>query len=172
MANYPYMNFQQPYSYNPYQMAYQTPQSGQGPQQIAATQSIIPTVGSVAPQQPISQQGIVCCPVTSKAEAEAYRVEALGPGVLMPDLGHGMIYYKKFNNQTALADFAEFRYVPPQEPSSEPQAQDTPAIDLSAVVGAFSSKFDEVEKKIDIIVDRLPIIPEKPVETAKGGAKK
>ena len=57
--------------------------------------------------------GFICCPVTSREEAVATRVEAFGPAILMPDLGHGMIYYKRFNDKTALADFGVFRYVSP-----------------------------------------------------------
>lgn len=71
-------------------------------------------------QRPIQQVqqaplGYVCKPVTSREEAVATSTDYFSLGVVMPDLGHGMIYLKRFNQQTGSSDFFEFqRYIPEQ----------------------------------------------------------
>lgn len=147
MANYPYMNYQQPpYQayvqppYNPWQQPQPTQQSFQPVQQ--------------QPQQS-AQPAFMCIPVTSRAEAEAQRVEAFGPAFIMPDPGHNVIYYKRFNNNTALADFIEFRAVQNQDAQ---QSSNAPQIDFNAVlgaIGAFNNRFDAVTEKLDSIAARI-----------------
>lgn len=56
-----------------------------------------------------------CRPVTSKEEATAVQVDFFGPGTIMPDLGHGIIYLKRFNNQTGACDIFEFVAQQPKE---------------------------------------------------------
>ncbi len=105
-----------------------------------------------------TQGGFICCPVTSREEAVAYRVEAFGPSVIMPDFGHGMIYFKRFNEKTALADFAEFRYCPPQKDGSN--APEKPHdVDISTIFGDFSKCMDELSQKVDSIIEKLESKP-------------
>lgn len=158
MATYPYAPYQQSYAgfnaYSPYPPIPQPPV--QQPQFAPQPSPAVPPQG---------QPGFVCCPVTSKEEAVAYRVEAFGPAVVMPDLGHGMIYFKRFNNNTALADFAEFQLVP------EAQKQQTQPLDLPAIFGSFQNRFDAMESKMDAIAERLESrTPPKPT-AQKGSAK-
>lgn len=175
MANYPpYMNFQHPVYGYPY---------GQTGMTMPAVQPVqnYPSVQPVQPSQPVqpapspaaqsNQQGIMCFPVTSRAEADAQRVEAFGPAFVMLDFGHGMIYYKKFNNETALADFAEFKIVPRGKEQEQAQ-QESPKIDYMAILGAFTGRLDSMDKKIDEIVDRLETkAAAKQQSTPKGAAK-
>lgn len=151
---------------------YPTPQAIQAAynqQNMMQQQANVPVQNQTVQAQ-ANPQGFVCCPVTSKAEAEAYRVEAFGPPVLMPDLGHGVIYYKKFNTNTALADFAEFKFVP-EQPEQASQQQTAPAIDVTALIGAVSGRFDAIDKKMDDIVERLESkSAQKPVQQ-KGATK-
>lgn len=71
-------------------------------------------------QQPVQPQGFSCKPVTSREEALAASTEYFSSGVIMPDLAHGMIYLKRFNQQTGVSDFFEFRhYTPEQAPKVE-----------------------------------------------------
>lgn len=146
----------QPVYYNPYQqqtpymyqdqlsqlrgMQYQAPQPMQGPYMNG---------------QQNAQSGFICCPVTSREEAVAFRVEAFGPAVIMPDLGHGMIYFKRFNDKTALADFAEFRYCQ-QETGAKEQTQ---SIDIPAILGGFTKRMDDIGQKVDSIIERLESKP-------------
>ncbi len=37
-------------------------------------------------------------------------------GDIMPDLGHGVIYLKRFNPNTGTSEFAEFKYAAPTPP--------------------------------------------------------
>lgn len=74
------------------------------------------------PTQPQTVQGGVtapsgfsCRPVTSRLEAEAVQVDFLGPGTIMPDLGHGVIYLKRFNPNTGASDFVVFAMEQMQE---------------------------------------------------------
>ena len=62
--------------------------------------------------------GFVCRPVTSKEEATAVQVDFFGPGTVMPDLAHGIIYLKRFNSQTGACDIFEF--TAPVEKEQEP----------------------------------------------------
>lgn len=59
--------------------------------------------------------GFSCRPVTSRLEAEAVQVDFLGPGTIMPDLGHGVIYLKRFNPNTGASDFVVFAMEQMQE---------------------------------------------------------
>lgn len=144
MANYP--------AYQPMypQYGYQQPMM---PQPVQTVPQPVPQ-----PVQPAVNNGYICCPVTSRVEAEAYRVEAFGPAVLMPDIGHGVVYYKKFNQQTGGADFAEFKSV---------MQEQAPAIDYNAVLGMFTNRLDGVDKKLEDVLEKLKT----PKPAAKGAVK-
>lgn len=96
--SYPYMGNYSPI--NPYTPQQQTPQMPQNLSQNAA---------------------FVCRPVTSREEAVAVQADYFGPGTLMPDLGHGIIYLKRFNPNTGASDFVEFRLAVPEEPKPAPE---------------------------------------------------
>lgn len=160
MANYPGFN---PYAgaMYPQNMGYGAPFMGSqnggmmGPAQVQN----VPVPGNV-PVQPQAQNGFICVPVTSREEAVATRVEAFGPPALMPDFGHGMIYFKRFNEKTALADFAEFKLVPEGDKTQEvKEPQKGP--DLMALVGAFQGRFDAIEGKMDALAEKLDKQPKK-----------
>lgn len=72
------------------------------------------------PPQPV-QSGYVTRPVTGREEALGVQVDFFGPGTIMPDLGHGVIYLKRFNPNTGSSDLLEFAYQPPQAAQPEPQ---------------------------------------------------
>lgn len=78
-----------------------------------------------------SNSGYICRPVTGREEAVAMQVDFLGPGTLMPDFPHGIIYFKRFNPNTGAADFVEFRLAPPQ-PEPKP-AQGVTMDDFNAL---------------------------------------
>lgn len=78
-----------------------------------------------------NNSGYICRPVTGREEAVAMQVDFLGPGTLMPDFPHGIIYFKRFNPNTGAADFAEFRLAPPQ-PEPKP-AQGVTMDDFNAL---------------------------------------
>lgn len=100
--------------------------------------------------------GFLCVPVTSREEAVATRVEAFGPPVLMPDFGHGMIYYKRFNEKTALADFAAFRYVSPQEEAAQQQPQEAPPhIDYTSIISSFAQRLDNISGQLGQLVEHV-----------------
>lgn len=101
-----------PYSYSPY--------GGYSPYQPMGGQSMnIPTqqpaMAQNAPQT--AQQGVYTCrPVTSREEAVAVQADFMSMGTLMPDLAHGVIYLKRFNQQTGGSDFFTFALQQPKEP--------------------------------------------------------
>ena len=66
-------------------------------------------------------QAFACHPVTSREEAVAAQTDYFSAGLVMPDLGHGTIYLKRFNPQTGASDFFEFRAV--QEEKAEELVQ-------------------------------------------------
>lgn len=72
------------------------------------------------PQQNYMQQpSFTCHPVTSREEAVAAQTDYFSAGLVMPDLGHGCIYLKRFNPNTGASDF--FRFVmEPEAPKVDP----------------------------------------------------
>lgn len=66
------------------------------------------------PIQPTAP-GYICKPVTSREEAVATSTDYFSLGVVMPDLGHGMIYLKRFNQQSGASDFFEFKLHTPEQ---------------------------------------------------------
>ncbi len=88
------------------------------------------------------QSGFVCRPVTSKLEAEAVQVDFLGPGTIMPDLGHGVIYLKRFNPNTGYSDFLSFSF--DQNQTSE---QENPESEISGI----KKEINELKKEIEEI---------------------
>lgn len=68
------------------------------------------------PQLGYVPQGFSCKPVTSREEAMCMSTNFNGLGDIMPDLGHEMIYLKRFNTNTGMSDFLEFQLVPPKPP--------------------------------------------------------
>lgn len=67
------------------------------------------------------QGGFSVQPVTSREEALAVIADPMSPGVLLPDLGHGAIYVKRFNPNTGISDFGEFRLAQPAAPEAPPE---------------------------------------------------
>ena len=124
--NYPY--------YNPYQFA---PQS--------APQTRFDQIGANPPQMQnvpapqAAQQGaaFLTRPVTSREEAVAAQVDFLGPGTIMPDLGHGVVYLKRFNQNTGACDIFEFVA---QQQKEAPAVQYATIEDLNALRDELLSK--------------------------------
>ena len=88
----------------------------------------VPPVPVYAPQSaPAPQNGQISAgfgvqSVTGREEALAVIADPMSAGVLLPDLGHGVIYFKRFNPNTGTSDFAEFALVQPRvENAPEPE---------------------------------------------------
>lgn len=112
-----------------------------------------PPVGpQPAQSQNMGQSGYVCRPVTSREEAVASQVDFLGPGSIMPDFGHGMIYFKRFNPNSGSAEFYAFALQQPAQAPTQP-APTAPAYDprqdieaLRGDVNALRGELDEIKK--------------------------
>ena len=89
-------------------------------------------------QQPAQSGGYICRPVTCREEAVAAQVDYFSAGLVMLDLAHGMIYVKRYNSNTGLSDWGEFKYCPPQ-----PEA---PAVDPAQFVTR--KEFDEFARRM------------------------
>lgn len=110
--NYPTWGYQ-PYNYQQPMQTYQPP----------------------APQQ---NPSTICRPVTSKEEAMGVPVDFMGALMVFPDLSHGKVYLKRFNQNTGSADFMEF--VPAQA------VEEAPPVDPFA---ALHEQLSELSQKID-----------------------
>lgn len=110
---------------NPYQPYYPTalPQQTMQPMQ--------------QPQAP--QSGYSTRPVTSREEALGAQVDFFGPGMLMPDLAHGIVYLKRFNQNTGASDLFEFRVVQPEAQTEQPD-------ELEQIRESIKRLEDELEK--------------------------
>lgn len=73
-------------------------------------QPYMPGAYSYQPQIPqmTQQPSFSCRPVTSREEAQAAQIDFFSPGSIMPDLGHGVIYLKRFNQNTGGSDLFTF----------------------------------------------------------------
>lgn len=157
-----------PYNYPTYQptridQQQYIPQNG--PQNAA--QSVLPQ-GNINQTQ--VQTGFLCRPVTSKEEALAVQVDYLSAGTIMPDLGHGMMYLKRFDSNTGLSNMFEFALVQPQS-NENPQEQTSVAIpDYSDTFRIFGEKLGSVSDRIDELAWKLDQLKAKqPIQ--KGASK-
>lgn len=84
-----------------------------------------PYYPTALPQQPVQQmqqpqQMYSTRPVTSREEALGAQVDFFGAGTLMPDLAHGIVYLKRFNQSTGASDLYEFRLAQPEAQPEQP----------------------------------------------------
>ena len=98
-------------------MAWNYPYNGYSPMNTYMPQQAFAAPQSATVAQPMNnpQPMFNCRPVTSKEEAQAVQVDFFGPGTLMPDLGHGVVYLKRFNQNTGACDIFEFVAQQPKE---------------------------------------------------------
>lgn len=82
---------------------------GYAPYGFNPTQTYMPQQQTAQPQQ--MTQAFTCHPVTSREEAVAAQTDYFSAGLVMPDLGHGCIYLKRFNQNTGTSDISEYRLV-------------------------------------------------------------
>lgn len=82
-------------------------------------------------------------PVTSREEALGAQVDFFGLGMLMPDLAHGIVYLKRFNQNTGASDLFEFRLA---EPVQEAPASATNSGELDEIKANIKRLEDEMEK--------------------------
>ena len=120
------------YGWNGYNPGYMPQTPVQAPQSV-------PVVQTVSNPQP----GFNCRPVTSKEEAQAVQVDFFGPGTIMPDLGHGVVYLKRFNQNTGACDIFEFVA---QQQKEAPVVQYATIDDLNALRDELMSKRKAAKK--------------------------
>lgn len=102
------------------------------------------------PQVNNQPAGYVCRPVTSREEAVAVTVDFLGPGTIMPDFGHGMIYFKRFNPNSGGAEFFDFSVQPPPQAQVQQQtAPDAPAYDPREDIEVLRNEFSVLREELD-----------------------
>lgn len=99
--------------------------------------------------QQTSQPGYVCRPVTSREEAVAVPVDFLGPGTIMPDFGHGMIYFKRFNPNSGGAEFFDFSVQ--ATPQTQQNAPAAPAYDPRGDIEKLKGEIDILREDLDEI---------------------
>lgn len=97
-----------------------------------------------------------CVPVMSRAEAERAEINCFGPGLIMTNLGQGMVYLKRFNPQKGEVEVLDFAFVPPPPPPAPPPANYDPRADIAAMmenmsalqasVSALCSEWEESKK--------------------------
>lgn len=105
------------------------------------------------PQQQMPQQNgqaFACHPVTSREEAIAAQTDYFSAGLVMPDLGKGMIYLKRFNPSTGSSDFFDFRLVQPEEPA---KVEYVTKEEFDKFRTEMLAKKAPVKKKVEVIED-------------------
>lgn len=147
----------QPYGYPPVYSP-----GGMAPQSIQNTTGWAQSPVGVSVPQP-QQGGFLCRPVTSREEALGVQVDYFSPGTLMPDLGHGVVYLKRFNNSTGASDLFQFALVPPSE---EGGGEKRPA-GQSATLEGISGQLAAVTQRIDALFGAVEGL--RPPEVEKEG---
>lgn len=152
----------QPYQYPTYipprydqQAAMQTAQSVPQPPQM---QNAVNTIAA-------PQAAFLCRPVTSREEALAVPADFMSNGTIMPDLGHGMIYLKRFDSNTGLSNMFEFAMV--QQNAAEESVPVVP--DYSEILEGLGERLDSLAERLDDLADKLDRMNAKQVQ--KGAAK-
>lgn len=137
------MNYPMYPSYNPQNV----PSFSTGPMGAMPTSQ---PMGSSAYQQP-SMPSTICRPVASREEAVGVPVDFMGSLMVFPDLGHGRVYLKRFNNQTGSADFMEFVPAPSTDVVEGPEPVDEikEIKDQLAELISLPNQIAELSKKID-----------------------
>lgn len=97
------------------------------------------------------QQGprVVCQPVTSIDEARAVPVDFWGALLVLPDLGHGAIYTKQFDQSTGAARFLTYRlYQEPEEKQAQPEqyASASAVTQLAEIVQALADDISALKR--------------------------
>lgn len=92
----------------------------------------------------------------SRVEAERAEINCFGPGLIMTNLGQGMIYLKRFNPQKGEVEVLDFAFVPPPPPPAPSSAAYDPRADiatmmenmsaLQASISALCSEWEESKK--------------------------
>lgn len=115
---------------------------------LPMNQGYQPAQNSTQAQQ-MASGGFLCRPVTSREEAVAAQIDFMGPGTIMPDLGHGVIYMKRFNTNTGASDFYQFvLQAPPKEQDTSPVAFATlqDFLDLQSNVQDLKDEIEQLKK--------------------------
>ncbi len=89
------------------------------------------------------QPGFDCRPVTSREEAVATQVSFVGPGTILPDLGHGKIWLKRFNPNTGSSELYEFAAV---QPDPKPELSFASASEMETIKRSIQQIQDDIER--------------------------
>lgn len=128
-------------------MAYNNMNNSYYPGQYSNQAGQYPNQGAVYQQQnqqPVQmpQLSYTVRPVASREEAVAAQTDFLGLGALMPDLAHGVIYLKRFNQSTGTMELFDFRISEPEKQPQYATLKDLEALraDLEALYAENTSK--------------------------------
>ena len=109
-----------------------------------------PQPQQMAPAPPQSQQqAFATRPVTSREEAVAVQVDFMGAGTLMPDLSHGAIYLKRFNQETGACDFLTFtaEQTKMENPTPTEYATKADLLEMRQVIEGLAGDLDRLRTK-------------------------
>lgn len=98
-------------------------------------------------QQMQQNPAFACHPVGSREEAVAAQTDYFSAGLVMPDLSHGMIYLKRFNQQTGASDFYEFRIMQPEQKEESRSVQYVTVEEFEKFQKELSRRFGQREVK-------------------------
>lgn len=117
----------------------------------------IPSSNSNSNTIPI-QQAFTCRPVTSKEEALGVQADYLSAGTIMPDLGHGMIYLKRFDTNTGLSTLTEFSMIQPSNQEHSTKENTPLAENYTDMFRSFGEKISFLAEKIDTLNDKFDVL--------------
>lgn len=84
-------------------------------------------------------------PVGSREEAVCAQVDFISPGLIMPDLGHGLIYFKRFNPEAGSTEFHAFKLIAPDPPPQYATLADLEALKAELIEKKAARRKDNAE---------------------------
>lgn len=134
----------------------------QQPQNAAGAPSSVPAMSAPSSQQ----TGFLCRPVTSREEALAVQADYFSPGTLMPDLGHNVVYLKRFNTNTGASDMFKFALV-----QDAPSEQAVPAETVSPkILETINTQLEDLIERMDALSVKMDQ-PKSKQTTKKGSGE-
>lgn len=120
-------------------MGYEMPYYGQQYQPRGMNANMNPTMMQA------TQSGYSVRPVGSREEAVGAQVDFVSPGMIMPDLSHGIIYFKRFNAEMGSTEFHTFKLATPEPPPQYATLADLEALKAELTAKKAARRKDDAE---------------------------
>lgn len=127
-------------------MPAQPPMMGQNFGSMPALAPAAPVQPAQTPSQSIQGISPASRIVASKEEAMGVPADFNGNLMMFPDITHNRVFVKRWNYQTAAADFTEYAPVPPAQPQEAANHNFVPVDVFQSAVESLRAEIDALKK--------------------------